>query len=171
VISILETETIVLVSLVAILIVLASYYGWRQLQALRRLQISGDTSQEEQHFVRHMAYRRLIASGLMILAAGLLLGTYWLNPRALEISGKMKAAQEKPEEPGATGEEKQFMKFYISYWIVFLLVLLAILVFAGLDLFATRRFGITQHRKIQADRRAMIEGEAMRLRQDRNGHP
>lgn len=165
-----ETESIFLVGLVVILVALALYYGWRQWQALRRLQNPSDISEEERHFVRRMAYRRLTASGLMILAAALLFGSYWLNARAMEISAKMKASQEKQEEPAPTDQEKQFLKLYGTYWIVFLLVLLAILILAALDLFATRRFGITQHRKIQADRRAMIEGEAMRLRQDRNGH-
>jgi Na+/H+ antiporter NhaD/arsenite permease-like protein len=166
----LETESVILVLLVAILVVLAFYYGWRQRQALRRLQTSDEGSPEERQFVRRMAYRRLTASVLMIVAGGLLMGSYWLTPRAMQISEKEKVSQEKQEEPAPTDQEKQFLKLYGTYWIVFLLVLLAIIVLAGLDLFATRRFGITQHRKIQSDRRAMIEGEAMRLRQDRNGH-
>jgi hypothetical protein len=47
---------------------------------------------------------------------------------------------------------------------------LAIIILAALDFFAIRRFGQRQYRKIQAERRAMIEGELTRLRSQRNGH-
>ena len=48
---------------------------------------------------------------------------------------------------------------------------MAVIFLAALDFWATRRYGLHQHRKIIADRRAMIEREVSRLRQERNGHP
>jgi len=166
----LEAEVFFLFALVAILLALAGYYGWRQGQALRRLQTPNDMPDEECHFVRRMAYRRLTASGLMIVAAGLLAGSFWLNATAKEIGDKKEAAQANNEDVAPNAQEQRFLNLYALYWITFLLVLLAILFLAGVDLFATRRFGLAQHRKIQADRRSMIEEEVMRLRQDRNGH-
>jgi hypothetical protein len=51
-----------------------------------------------------------------------------------------------------------------------LLVLMIVVFMAALDYWATRRYGLRQHRKIIDDRRAMIEREISRLRQQRNGH-
>jgi hypothetical protein len=53
--------------------------------------------------------------------------------------------------------------------VALLVVLLAVVVLAALDLLAIRRWGLRQFRKLQADRRAMIERQASRLRQGRNG--
>ncbi|MFL5240641.1 MAG: hypothetical protein ACJ8FY_00910 [Gemmataceae bacterium] len=165
-----ETEVLFLFTLVAVLLALAGYYGWRQMQSLRRLQTSNEMAIEERHFVQRMAYRRLTASGLMIVAAGLLAGSFWLNATAKEIGDKKEAAQAENRDVPPNDEDRRFLNLYALYWIAFLLVLLAILFLAGIDLFATRRFGLDQHRKIQADRRSMIEEEVLRLRQDRNGH-
>jgi hypothetical protein len=49
-------------------------------------------------------------------------------------------------------------------------VLFVVLVLAGIDVWATRRYAITQFRKIQTDRRAMIERQVIKMRQERNGH-
>jgi hypothetical protein len=163
-------ESLFLGGLVFVLLALAAFYGWRQWLALGRLRNPGDMSAEEQRYIRRMAHRRLTASAFMVLGAGLLAGTFWLTPRAMEISAKKRDFLEGKAVQTDTQEDEQFVRFYTLYWIGFLLVLLIILVLAGIDLFATRRFGISQHLKIQADRRAMIEQEALRLRQDRNGH-
>ena len=56
-----------------------------------------------------------------------------------------------------------------GYVITLLLVLMAILIVAAVDLLATRSYVIRQFRQIQADRRAMIEHQAARLRHQRNG--
>jgi hypothetical protein len=69
-----------------------------------------------------------------------------------------------------TPEQEQFVRLYSLYWIVFLLVLLAVVLLAGVDFFAIRSYGQRQLRRIRADRRAMLEGELARLRSQRNGH-
>ena len=76
------------------------------------------------------------------------------------------AGEKRPLDPN----EQQFVDFYRNFWAIVLLVLLAIICLAAVDYFAIRRFGKHQYRKIQADRRAMIEGELTRLRSQRNGH-
>ena len=47
--------------------------------------------------------------------------------------------------------------------------MLVVLVLAALDVWATRRFAIGQYRKINEDRRALIQAEVNRLRSQRNG--
>jgi hypothetical protein len=51
-----------------------------------------------------------------------------------------------------------------------LILLMSIIFLAAIDFFAIRRFGLRHYRQIQADRRAMIEGELTRIRSQRNGH-
>ena len=66
-------------------------------------------------------------------------------------------------------EDRQFSRFYGAYWIGTLLVLGVIVAVAGLDLWATRRYGLRKFRQIQTDRRAMLQRQLERYRQERNG--
>ena len=50
-----------------------------------------------------------------------------------------------------------------------LFVLLMLLVLATMDFWATARYGLSQHRKLQADHRAMLKKEVDKHRQERNG--
>ena len=49
-------------------------------------------------------------------------------------------------------------------------MLLTVLALAAVDLFSTRSYARQAYRKLQADRRAMIERQVTRLRGERNGH-
>src|SRR5206468_3992140 len=114
--------------------------------------------------------RRLAGSVLMAVFAGLLAGSLtFLEDPAGRLAEEGEAAREHGQQPVLDPEQKQFIHFYGGYWIVMLLVLLALVALAAFDLLATRRFGLRQYRKIQTDRRAMIERQAARLRQERNG--
>jgi hypothetical protein len=64
-------------------------------------------------------------------------------------------------------KQREFADFYGWYWIVFLLLLLALLVLAGIDLVSIRRHGWKQMRRLQEDRREMIARQAALLRQER----
>jgi hypothetical protein len=154
--------------LVFVLLGLAGYYGFRQVQILRGLRLPDERSPEDRAFSRRQAWRRLMSSGLMIVFAGLLVGSVAFTPAVRRLAAQNEAAIANKEEPQP---DLDFTKIvYTSYWIVALLVLLAILVLAGLDLMAIRRYGRSQLLQIQTDRRAMIEKEVARLRRDRNGH-
>src|SRR5262249_29647064 len=81
------------------------------------------------------------------------------------------AVSDKAKAAGGPGDEdKLFIFFYTGYWIAALLVLLGVVGLAFWDLVAIRRYGRRQFQKLQADRRAMIERQAARLRGQRNGH-
>jgi len=88
--------------------------------------------------------------------------------RDLEVQGEL--ARGRGERPQLDPEQRRFFDFYTYYSIVFLLNLLVIIGIAAMEYFAIRRFGKQQYRQIQADRRAMIENELIRLRSQRNGH-
>ena len=157
--------------LVFVLLGLAGYYGFRQVQMLHGLRLADERSPEEREFSRRQAWRRLISSALMVVFAGLLAGSVAFTPSVRRLAASNEAAIGNNEETPPDFDERRFTKIvYGSYWIVALLVLLAILVLAGLDLMAIRRYGRSQLLQIQTDRRAMIEKEVAQLRRDRNGH-
>ena len=53
---------------------------------------------------------------------------------------------------------------YLLVWIVILLLVLAVVLLAAVDIWSTRLFSLRQQRKILDDRRAMLEREVARYR-------
>lgn len=153
--------------LVVLLGGLAIYYAWRQRRLLIELR-SSDQPVEEQRFFRRQAYRRLINSALLLILAGMLLGALVFLEDPAQRLAKVRDAQ--PANTPLTPEERDFAWFYSWYWIVFLLILLVVVLLAALDFWATRRFGLAQHRKINQERKQMLESQLNRLREERNGH-
>ncbi len=150
--------------LVGALTVLAAFYAWRQVRMLRRLRGPHSLSPDEVHWRRGQARRRLIGSALMLPMAVLLAwGALVLGPRASQL-----AAQGPPGNN--TPESHDFMRVYAGVWIAFLLFLLALILLAAVDIWSTRRFSVREQRKILDAKRAMLEHEIGRMRQERNGH-
>jgi hypothetical protein len=173
------------VALVVALVALASYYAWRQLRWLRRTRGEDDPSPEEGLYRRAQAKRRLVNSVLMLVLAAQLAGAllYLEGPakrqadRAVAREAAREAARAAGREAGGeaqpTAEERSFAGLYSAYWLLLLVNLLAVVVLALADLWATRRFLIQAYRQLQTERRDMIDREVARLRQERqqrNGH-
>ena len=122
---------------------------------------------DERRAQQFQAWRRLIGSGLMLLLALLLAGAlFYLEDQAQRLADQRDAAP--ADAPFSwTDAERLFIRVYGAYWIAFLLILLALIVLTGYDLWAVRRQARRELRQLQADRRAMIERQATRLRQER----
>jgi hypothetical protein len=164
-------EIIFTAVLIVVLVGLAGYYAWRQVQALRGLRRQENMPPDDRRYVRNQAWRRLACSGLMVVFAGLLAGWFFLGPVVENNIARGDAARaEQSEGPVFGAAEKPFVRFVIAYWIIALLVLLGMVILALCDILAIRRFGARHFRKLQADRRAMIERQAARLRHEGNGH-
>jgi hypothetical protein len=158
------------VLLVIVLLGLAGFYSWRQWAVLRGLREARDLSPEDRRYMRRQAWRRIVCSALLVVMAGLLAGHYEFEDRYRKIVAEGEANRLRGEKPELDAEGRQFLQLYQVYWLVTLVVLLAIITLAGIDLVAIRRYGRRHYRQIQADRRAMIENEIARLRSQRNGH-
>jgi hypothetical protein len=155
--------------LIAVLLALAPFYAWRQLRALRQLRRAPDLPAAEADHLRRQVRRRLAGCALMLVLAGLLGGALvYLEEPAQRRADESDARGDAPPPP-LTPEDRHFLRLYGWYWIATLLVLLALVLLAAFDLWATRRYAWREHRKIQDDRRAMIERQVQRLRQSRNG--
>jgi hypothetical protein len=161
--------------LVAVLVGLAGYYAWVQVLTLRSLRIPPGPPPVEARYERAKACRRLIGSVLMlILAVQLGVALVFLEEPAQQEGDRRVAEVEQAkaqgeEPPTRSPEQRWFVRVYTVHWLIFLIVLLALIVLAGLDRWATRRFGLHQLQQLQADRRAMIERQLDQLRADRIG--
>jgi hypothetical protein len=157
--------------LVLVLLFLAVLYSIRQIITLRRLRGAEEMPLEERDYLRRRAWRRLLSSLLLFCLAIMLMGAlaYLENP-AQVLADQITAQEEQGEKPHLDPEQKLFARYYLVFWIGFLLVLMVVVFLAAWDFWATRRYGLRQHRKIIADRRAMIEREVSRLRRQRNGY-
>lgn len=154
--------------LVVILVLLSLVFGVRQVRELRRLR--GLTlPEEEMRYERRKAWRRLVSSGLTLILAILLGGQLLLHEPDAGRLAQEREGYDATNAPAFTDEQKLFLRIWGGTWIALLLVLLAVLILAAIDLWATRRYALKQYRKIQADRRAMIQRQTARLRQERNG--
>jgi hypothetical protein len=157
------------VLLVAALLFLSLFYGAREVLVLRRLPRAA-LPEEEWRYERGKARRRLVSCGLTLLLAVLFAVALAYLEAPAQALAEQREGLSAADAPPFSDDQRHFLRLYGGYWIAVLLVLLVVVVLAALDLWATRRFGLRQHTKLQADRRAMIERQALRLREQRNGH-
>jgi hypothetical protein len=158
--------------IIVALLGLAGFYSWRQLQSLARLREASDLPPADRIYYRNQAWRRLFCSALMVLLASLLGGSLLLRleRRASQLNTEVAAARQQGEEPSKDPEKVRFVRLYFTYWACAILVLLAILLTAFMDIWAIRRFAVRHQRQLQADRR-QAEDQLARLRQQGNGQP
>jgi flagellar biosynthesis/type III secretory pathway M-ring protein FliF/YscJ len=158
--------------LVLVLLFVAILYIVRQIIALRRLRAAEEMPLEEHAYLYSRARRRLITSLLMFLLGGMLVvDLLFLEVPAQQLADHQhERMQREGDVPPLDEEQRSFARVYGWFFIFFLIVLMVVVFMAALDYWATRRYGLRQHRKIMDDRRAMIEREISRLRRERNGH-
>jgi hypothetical protein len=138
---------------VTVLVGLAAYVSWRQVQTLRHLRSHAEMPPEDQLYHRGQARLRLTLSALMLVLAGLLVGSYFF---------------EEPLQQLQKGD-RDFAFVFIGYWVLILLVLAAMLVLVVMDMRAIARFGVRQRRRLRDDFNATLANEVMLLRGRRNG--
>src|SRR5262249_51966916 len=117
---------------------MAGYFAWRQMATLRQLRTAENLSAEDRRYTRRQAVRRLICSVLMVVLAGMHGLSFALEEPAQALVAHGQAARERGEEPRLDPEQQRFFDLYSAYWIIALLVLLAIIVLAAIDFFAIR---------------------------------
>jgi hypothetical protein len=158
------------VLLVLVMLSLAGYYGWRQVQTLRTLPDSQELP-GERLYVRRQAWRRLVGCVLMLLLACLFSGwfLFGIDDLANQLVQQGHEAVESGQPQEMNAEQQQVFKLVGWYSVGTMLVFLALVVTAGLDVLAIGRFRRRQFQKIRDDRRQMIERQAARIRIQRNG--
>lgn len=147
------------ISLAAILVVVAVYFGWRQRTTLAQLRHDVHIAPEDRLYYVKQICRRLICSVLLILLAGMVVGWFFLDHDVTAL----RPAEGQP----LTEEAKDSLRFIATYWIVALGLVLVILLLASFDFMATARFGMRRMRQLENDRRTILEMEAAKLRRRR----
>jgi hypothetical protein len=149
-------------SLVLILLGSAGYFAWRQKRTLRSLADPNMLTPEDRLYVHKQVRRRMLCSVLMVALAGMLIGWFFIGP---ELN------QPAPPQP-VEGKAKPDATVHLItlYVIVALLILFVIAILAITDLMATARFGLRHQRRLENERREMLETQAAILRQQRNGN-
>jgi hypothetical protein len=148
-------------SLVIVLLGSAGYFAWRQKRTLRSLADPNMLTPEDRLYVHKQVRRRMLCSVLMVALAGMLIGWFF-------IGGEL--TQQAPPQP-ADGQAKPDVSVHLItlYVIVALLILFGIILLSITDLMATARFGFRHQRRLENERREMLEEQAAILRQQRNG--
>jgi MFS family permease len=139
--------------------------GWTLVRQRALLAELARAEGEEKKHLRGQAWRRLACGILMALLGVMLAGALLFLEAPAEELGEKLANQGPVTEP----EDRGFARFYGWYWVTFLLLMLALVVLAGVDLWAVWRNGLRQLKQLQQERRDMIAHEATHLRQRRLG--
>jgi hypothetical protein len=158
--------------LAVVVAVLAVGFGSQQRNTLHRLRSPSELPQDESKYLRTQAWLRIACCALMLVLAGLVAGAYasGMEARVTDLGRTIQAHRDRGEEVVISPEDKLFRKLYGGYWSGTLLVLFAIVVLAGIDIWMIRRFQRRGLAKINADRREMLEEQVAILRSRRNGH-
>lgn len=157
--------------LVLVLLFVAVLYIVRQVLALRRLRATEEMALEERVYLHGRARRRLVTSLLLLLLSVMLsIDLVFLEVPAQRLADQRAKLQQQSDSSPFNEEQRSFARVYGWFFVLFLLVLMIVVFLAGLDYWSTRQYGLRQRRKLLDDRRAMIEREVSRLRQERNGH-
>lgn len=159
--------------LAVLLVVVAWFYIRRSIRTLQTTTPAFEMLPNDRRFLRRQSWRRLVNSGFMLLLAVLLAGWYatGINDRADELAAERVAQRVDGKAPPMTELQKERSRFFAGYVIAMLSVLFTVVMLAGLDLLATRLYGLRELRQINADRRAMLARQLNRWRQERNGGP
>jgi hypothetical protein len=161
------TEIAFGVLLVITLLGLSLFFGQRQFASLRRLRTLGAPLDDEGQYERRKVRLRLASCALTLLMAAQITVILATHERTLGRVARQREGVDPAVEP--TDEQRLLVRVYVGEWIAVLLVMLVVLVLAALDLWATRRFAFRQYRKISDDRRAMIQRQVNRMREQKNG--
>ena len=113
-------------------------------------QVKKDTTMpsEDRRYLTKRARRRVL-NGIFLLALGGMLSWTYLSgteARAGELSKRNDPSRENPEIPRIPfdEEERAFLKFYGTFWILFLLLLFVVFTMAIMDFWATRRYAVSE---------------------------
>ena len=154
--------------LVLALLGVAGYFSWQQVQSLRALPKLVSLQPEDRRYLRNLAIRR-ITGCLCLVGIAVLIGAAFvsgLEARVQEISDQRAALPEGPK-PALNEEQGTTVRLYAAIWVALLLLLLVAVLLAAADVWATRQYGIRHYRRIQGDRRAMLERQLRQLRIER----
>jgi hypothetical protein len=132
----------------AVMVAVAGYFAWMQQMTLNTLRFDLKISSEHRRYLLKQAWRRLFGSIVLVVLAGMLVGSVFLNYDPTQLSR----------------DEVRFLVFYATTMLLLVLVILALAVF---DFWATARHNVQQQRALFREHQEMLEAELEERRQRR----
>lgn len=161
-------------SLLALVLFGASgFFAWQQLQTLRGLPLLDNVSPEDRRYYRRQSWRRLFGCTLLAAIGLMITGSYVGGlEEHIDAIGVANADHPDGEAKPPNPEQKRLETLYIYCWIGILLLLMVLMFVAAWDVWEIHRYGARHYRRIQDDRRAMLERQLVQLRRERGlRHP
>jgi hypothetical protein len=153
-------ETTVGMLFAAVLVGIALFFARRQQLAWKSLHSGTSIGTEQRRYLLKQIGRRLLGSVLLVLLAGMLVGSLYLDWDPNTYSTRDRP----PEEQEAA---KQALRFITIYVMTMMLLVMAILALAVFDLWAVARFGVQQQKQLAQEHQDALEAELAQLRQKR----
>jgi NADH:ubiquinone oxidoreductase subunit 3 (subunit A) len=151
--------------LAVVLLGVAAYFIRQQKKTLDSLRNGEPPAREDRLYLRKQVNRRLMCSFLMVVIAGMLAGSLFLDDW---LRGPLRDQEQLDQlEIGQLDldkEKRELASAKVIYWVAVLFVLFVMLFLAILDLMATARFGLRQHRQLESERKAMLQEQVARWR-------
>ncbi|MBA4188306.1 MAG: hypothetical protein C0467_09900 [Planctomycetaceae bacterium] len=146
----------------ALLVVLGTGAGSRQLRTMRRVQAEPFMPDVDRKYFRGQGRRRLAASGLLVVI-GLMIAFYYLSG----MDARMDELGEKRAEGPPAEADKEFARLVGVYWIVVILLLGAVVTVAMIDFWATRVYWLARYREIKNDHNTKLQRDLAVYRQQK----
>jgi hypothetical protein len=162
-------EWIAMSVLAGLILLVGGYYLYSGIRTLRRTTPAFEMLPDERRFLRRQAWRRIINSFLMLLLSAELVAAYAAGlPKRIDgIIDEREHAAVDGVKPPLTDAQRQSVRFFGGCVIAFMFQLGVVIALAGLDFWATRRYALTKFRQIANERRAMIQRQLTKWREER----
>ena len=152
-----------------ILLLIAVYSIRRQLDNLKRLKRDTHVPSDDRRYQTNQARRRIATGCLMIVLAGMLSSVYLtgMDERAIRLGDENRPVDENGKKQEMSEDDKNFIRFYIGWWIAILLLIFLVLSFAIVDIWSTRRYAWSQIKRISSEHREVLERDLAMYRQQK----
>jgi hypothetical protein len=138
----------------AILFAVAIFYARRQQATLQQVRFDAGMPKDQRRYLLKQSWRRMFGSLLLVVLAGMLVGSLFLDWEPL-ADGVDEAAA------------KQSVHFLVAYVLAMFLIWMMILLVAVIDFWATARFGVEQRKQLVQEHQELLAAELAQFRNRR----
>lgn len=122
------------------MIAVAAYFAWRQRIVMQSLGFDDRISSDHRRYLIKQSWRRLFGSIVLLVLAGMLIGSLFLNYDPKQMSR----------------DELRFVTIYLMTMLLLVLVILSLAVF---DFWATARHSVQQQKQLFREHQEQLQAE------------
>ncbi|MFO0935718.1 MAG: hypothetical protein U0798_04270 [Gemmataceae bacterium] len=155
--------TVIAMLLAVPLVVIGAVSTYWQIRGLRLLRARNRVPQDEFQYLHKRHRRRLLNGVVLMVIGGMIAGAYLSGMEQRADQGRAAFAKNHEEQgedakspPPPTPEERQFFRFWSTYWIIVLVLAFVLIMSATSDAWATRQYGLKIYREMRDEHRARL---------------